>query len=246
MAASGLVVFFAKSALLAAVFCVPYFGFHAVLDRRNLSYRDHVGSIVSYFLVWSLIDLWLFRSDLARIPTNSDVVLPAIIFFATLLVTVIIYASGKTTLPDVTSRLQSYGSAHNEFVQLDYRYLVAKSADVLYQQVGLILAVLLLDTLLTSTLLLAFVTAGLFGVSHVLVYVSRYRNKRVHKARVLSFSIASFLGGWLMPVLILLVPFGFVYSFCVHELYYPFVGAGFRYAIGKQEHESHDPARSKP
>ena len=243
MIASTLFLFLAKSALLAIVFCIPYFGFHAFLDRRNLAYSDYAGSIAAYYLAWSLFDLWLFRSDLARLHTNSDVVLPAIILLGTLLVTVVIYTYGKTTLPDVNANLQSYSPAQRDFVRLEFRYLVAKSSDVLYQQVGLVIGVLLLNTILKSTLLLAFLMASLFGLSHVLLYVSRYRNKRVPKASALTFSVASFLGGWLMPVLILQIPFGFIYSFCIHELYYPFVGVGFRYMFAKQRHDVPAPTR---
>jgi hypothetical protein len=230
------VVFFVVNALLlVSIFCVPFWGFHTFLDRRNLTYSDHVGGILAYFLAWSLLDLWLFRWVLAKLPTDSDVILPTLILSFTLLFAVGMYAIGKIALPDVTPYLGRYGSASQEFVQLNLRYLAAKSCDVAYQQLGLVLGVLLLSTVVGSPLLLSFLIACLFGMAHVALYTVRYRQHRVPKANALLFSIASFIAGGVMPILILLVPFGWVYSFCLHELYYPLAGVSLRYRLVKQE-----------
>lgn len=227
-------VFFVVNALiLVGIFCIPFGGFHTFLDRRNLTYADHVGGIFAYFLAWALLDLWLFRWVLAKLPTDSDAILPTLTLAATVLFALGVYAIGNIALPYVTRRLHRYGSASQEFVQLNVRYLVAKSCDVAYQQVGLVLGVLLLSTVVGSPLLLSFLIACLFGLAHIALYTVRYREKRVPKANALLFSIASFLAGGVMPVLILLVPFGWVYSFCLHELYYPLAGIGLRYMLVK-------------
>jgi hypothetical protein len=234
MITSSLSGFFINLLVLALVFCVPFWGFATVRSRWNMAYVDHVGEIAVYFLGWSLLDLWLFRSVLARAPTNTYVVLPIIILTGTLLGTAGLYVYGQAVLPDVSPHIQRYGRAFNEFAKLDGRYLVAKSCEVLFQQVGLVLSVLILNTILASPLLTISLIASLFGLSHLILYIIRYQQKRVSGASVVIFSLASLLGGGLMALLILLVPFGLIYSFCLHELFYPFVGIGFRLMLSKQ------------
>jgi hypothetical protein len=75
--------------------------------------------------------------------------------------------------------------------------------------------------------------ASLFGLLHLLIYVFWYWTKRVPRSSILVFTVFSFLGGLVMPLLILQIPFGFVYSYGIHELYFPVVGAGFRLYLAR-------------
>jgi hypothetical protein len=228
-----LVSFFARPLLIAIVFFIPFWGCFAVRNRLNLAYTDRPLSFAVYFLLCSLVGVWLFRADFAMAPIKSNLVIPVLILLGTFLLTVAIYASGKRRIPEVAPLLQQYGSIFNKWVTLDYRYLAAKSSEVLYQQVCIVLEVLVLRTMFSSPLALALLFASLFGVLHLFIYVYWYRKKLVPGSSVIVISIFSFLGGLVMPLLILLVPFGFIYSFCVHELYYPVVGTGFRFYLGR-------------
>jgi hypothetical protein len=232
-----LVAHLAKLVGIAIAFYIPLWGCTAVRVRWNLAYADYPLRFAGYFLLCSLAGIWLFRADFANAPINASVALPALILLGTLALTTGIYAYGGKRLPDAAPLLQQYGPTNTEFVTLDYRYLAVRSCNILYQQVALVLIVLLLHTMLSSPLALALLFACLFGLAHLLLFARRYRQKRVPGSGVLVFSVFSFLGGLVMPLFILQVPFGFVYSFCVHELYYPAVGVGFRLYLGKKERE---------
>jgi len=225
----------AEAAGIALLFLVPFWGCVWLRDRRHLAYVDYPVEFAMYFLLCSLVGIWLFRAELARAPVNTLVAIPAVILVLTLVVTVGIYAAGKKRIPDGAQHFAQYGHAHNKWVSLDYRYLVPKSFEVLYQQVALVLVVLVLRTMLPSLLEFALLFAGLFGLLHFVMYLFWYRKKRVPASSVMLFSAFSFLGGLVMPVFILQVPFGFVYSFCVHVLYYPMIGVGFRYYLVKSD-----------
>ncbi|HLW02737.1 MAG TPA: hypothetical protein VKT82_29045 [Ktedonobacterales bacterium] len=225
---------FAKLVGITILFFIPFWGCIAIRDRWNLAYAHYPLGFAAYFLLCSLGGIWFFRADFASVPINTNVALPAIIFLGTLLLTLGIYASAQQRLADIASLLQQYGPTSNEFVRLDYRYLLVKLGNVLYQQVALVLTVLLLHRLLPSVLVLALLFASLFGLLHLLIYAYRYQQKQVPRSSVVVFSVFSFLGGLVMPLLVLQVPFGFIYSFCIHALYYPVVGVGFRIYLEKR------------
>lgn len=185
----------AETAGIALLFLVPFWGCIWLRDRRGLAYVDYPVEFAAYFLLCSLVGIWLFRAELAGAPVNTRVAMPALILLLTLLLTVGIYAVGKKNIPEVAQLLQQYGRAHNKWVTLDYRYLVPKSFEILYQQVALVLVVLVLRTMLPSLLEFALLFAGLFGLLHLLTYLYWYRKKRVPASSVMLFSAFSFLGG---------------------------------------------------
>jgi hypothetical protein len=229
-----LIVSWAELVGIAVVLFIPFYGCYVLRDRLNLAYTDYPLRFAGYFLLCSLLAIWFFRAAFATAPVNTNFAIPALVLLGTFVLTAVIYASGKKRLPDVASVVQPYRAIHNKWVAFDGRYMVAKSADVLYQQVCLVLVVLLLHVLLPSLLALVLLFAGLFGLVHLLIYIYWYWTKRVPFSSVIVFSAFSTLGGLVMPLLILQVPFGFVYSYCVHELYFPAVGAGFRFYLAKR------------
>lgn len=229
-----LFLFTARLVGIALAFFIPFWLCFAIRNRWSLAYADRPLFFIGYFLFWSLLGIWFFRADFALAPINANIALPAFILLGSLLLAAGLYAAGQKWIPDVGGILQQYGHVYNKWVALDYRYLAVKTAEVLYQQVALVLVVLLLHTLLPSPLALALWFASLFGLVHLLIFSYWYWKKRVPGSSVVVFSVCSFLGGLVMPLFILQVPFGFVYSFCIHELYYPVIGAGFRFYLGKQ------------
>jgi hypothetical protein len=218
---------------IAAALFLPFYGCYLLRDRLNLAYTDYPFRFAGYYLLCALVVIWLFRADFATAPIGPNYVPPALALVATVALTAAIYAVGTARLPDVTSAVQPYPAIHNKWVAFDWRYMVAKSADVLYQQVCLVLIVLRLRPLLPSLLVLALLFGGLFGLLHLIIYAYWYLTRRVPFSSLVAYTGFSTLGGLAMPLLILGVPFGFVYSFCIHELYFPVIGAGFRLYLAK-------------
>ena len=174
-----LILPWAKLVGIAIVLFIPFYGCYTVRDRLNLSYTDYPLRFAGYLLLCSLLAIWLFRAAFAAAPVNANFAISALVLLGTFVLTAVIYASGKKRLPDVAPVVQPYRAIHNKWVAFDERYMVAKSADVLYQQVCLVLVVLLLHGLLPSLLALVLLFAGLFGVLHLLNYMYWYGTKRV-------------------------------------------------------------------
>jgi hypothetical protein len=228
MQGTTLFIAWAELVGIAVALLIPFYGCYVLRDRLNLAYTDYPVRFAAYYVLCSVPAIWLFRAVFASAPTNTSYLLPALVLLGSLALTAAIYVLGKRWLPDVEPVVASYRAIHNKWVAFDGRYMIAKSADVLYQQVCLVLVVLLLLQLVPSVLALALLFAGLFGLLHLIIYAYWYWTKRVPLSSLVVYTAFSTLGGLAMPVLILRVPFGFVYSFCLHELYFPVVGAGFR------------------
>lgn len=226
---TALILSWAKLVGIAIVLFIPFYGCYAVRDRLNLSYTDSPLRFAGYFLLCSLLAIWLFRVAFVAAPVNPHFAMPALVLLGTFGLTAVIYALGKKRLPDVVPVVQPYRAIHNKWAAFDERYMVAKSADVLYQQVCLVLVVLLLHGLLPLPARpCARVRRPLWRAAsaHLSVLV---RDEPCSLLQRYGLHCLLDLGGLVMPLLILQVPFGFVYSFCVHELYFPVVGAGFRF-----------------
>ena len=177
------------------------------LIRSGKSYIDNYLLMSVVFLAFSALLMAMFWPRFA--PLASDVtVLP----FAVLLLAVVVTLGVYALCPRYLRRPDALITRHPEefYLHMDYRYLVSKSFEVLFQQLIIVaLTLLLAATGLSMTgIVLAFL--GLFGVLHLPVL------RVVGKGLGMSYTIAAATLAAVFPVLILRFHSGFVYSYALH------------------------------
>mgnify|MGYP000350859647 CR=1 FL=1 len=114
------------------------------------------------------------------------------------------------------------------FLTLDYRFLVSKSFDILFQQILIISLVMMLNQEGLSTLAISLIFAVMFGFGHVPIL-------KIHKGLFGYFYlVASLISSFLFPYLIINYTYGFIYTYIAHWMFYTNSGIFF-WIIKKDE-----------
>lgn len=181
------------------------------LIKQGITYVDHPLVTSLTFLSFSvpLVALhWRRLEPLTRQGTAAALV--ALLLAGVL--TILVYAS----VPKRFRRPDELIARHPEefYLRMDYRYLVSKTFEVLFQQlVIVILSLLLAATGLSLTgIVLGFLC--IFGLLHLPML------RIVGKPVGLSYGIASVTLAAVFPILILRVHAGFLYSYTAHWFFY--------------------------
>jgi len=110
---------------------------------------------------------------------------------------------------------------------MDYRYLVSKSFEVLFQQLVIVALTLLLAATGLSMMGIVLTFLLLFGVLHLPMLLI------VGTRLGLAYALAAATFAVVFPVLILRVHDGFVYSYAAHWFAYMLAGAGVWLSSGR-------------
>ena len=97
---------------------------------------------------------------------------------------------------------------------MDYKYLASKPFEILFQQIMILILVLLLSKETFSMTETIFYFVLLFGIVHLLGI------NIAGKIFGTYFLVMSLIGAIIFPILILNVNYGFMYSFIVHVSFY--------------------------
>ena len=184
------------------------------LIRRGITYIDHPAITSALFLSFSapvIILHWPRLEPLVRQVTAAALVALALAIALTLV--------AYTWIPRILRPPASLIARHPEefYLRMDFRYLVPKSFEVLFQQ----LVIVVLTTLLAEThrplagIVLAFLL--IFGLLHLPVLLV------IGRGPGLSYGIASVTLAAAFPLLILRVQSGPLYSYVAHWFFYTVV-----------------------
>lgn len=187
------------------------FGLFNFLRKRGMTYTAKPWSVAAYFLVFTSIALIyfykkVFSFDFIFSPTA------VLVLLLTYLLAFLTYYFSPKYLSRPHQFIEKYKDQY--FIRMDYRYLVSKSFDILFQQTLIAVMVILLSLqgLALSEIILPFVF--IFGIIHVInIFVAG-------KLFGIYYLIASILGAFLFPILILSVEGGFLYSYALHFFFY--------------------------
>jgi len=181
------------------------------LIRKGVTYLTHPLLTSCSFLLFSLLVMMLFRpwlEPLARTVTAPSV----IVLLAAIVVTVAVYA----VAPRLFGRPDGLIARHPEefYLHMQYRYLVPKSFEILFQQ--LIIVVLTLRLAATGLPLTGVVLTflGCFALLHLPMLLL------VRRRVGIAYNLASLTLAAVFPLLILRVPSGVVYSYATHWSFY--------------------------
>lgn len=181
------------------------------LLKRGITYVDHYLILSAMFLAISALLVAVFWRRYAPL-TSHVAVLPFLVLLLAIVVTVALY----TVCPRYFNRPDALIAKHPEefYLRMDYRYLVSKSFELLFQQLIIVALTLLLAAAGLTMTGVALAFLGLFGVLHLPML--RIVGKGIGKY----YALAAATFAVVFPVLILRVHYGFVYSYAVHWFAY--------------------------
>lgn len=181
------------------------------LLRHGITYVDHPFITSLTFLSFSVPVVVLHWRRLEPLASRVAAA-PLIVLLLAGLLTILVYAA----VPKRFRRPVGLIARHPEefYLRMDYRYLVPKTFEVLFQQLVIVaLTLLLAATRLSLTgVVLAFLC--IFGALHLPML------RIVGKTVGLSYGIASVTLAAVFPILILRVDSGFIYSYTAHWFFY--------------------------
>lgn len=205
--------------LLFSLLVLNRLAFIYIFNRRlHVTLSANPGLSFLYFVGMGLAVALLF-SDYAMI-LFEPYVIPVMAF---LVVATVINPWIYDRLQEMKKLPKKLSKANpdQQFLLIDDRFLLAKTGDVIFQQIvaGILLLIMAAYGIPFETLVPLF--AGIFFLIHLHMFMST----RVIWA--LYFSIFAALGGFVLPFLILNVPGGVYYALCLHILWYVGSGAFF-------------------
>lgn len=121
--------------------------------------------------------------------------------------------------------LRRYDFLHksiNEF-RLNHRYIISKSADILFQQVCIFVLVALTYQIVGNT----WITISIFAVAFALMHTHLINTLGFRFGII--FIVGAFFGGALFSLLIIEKSDSLVYTYVIHWLFYVFLFLIFRY-----------------
>ncbi len=193
--------------------CTATFGFFFMgMHRRGVTYGRHFLWTTAYFFSVALFVAILYRERLGTL-LQGDFLIPLSVFIGGMTVLGALHVLTPRILARPTSYLAQYPDRY--YLDIDWKRFVSKSMDILAQQVIIILLVLLLSESGRSMGEVIPVFMLLFFLLHIPLIVSERGTwpSVLFAAIVFVFSIT-------FPVLILMVPYGFVYTYLLHWTFY--------------------------
>lgn len=183
--------------------------------------RDYIKNylIVSfYFLIVSLIMIYIFRDSLDSLVKNLSFFPIIIVLVFSLINFLAFFLTNKYILKPIEF-IEKYSKVH--FLHMDYRYLLSKSFEIFFQQILIISLVFILNTNGFNIFWITFIFMCLFGFAHIPML------KIGEGLFGLLILIASIFSSFLFPYLILNFEYGYVYTFILHWLFYTNTGILF-------------------
>lgn len=189
------------------------------MHRHGVDYTRHAAWTSIYFLSVAALMSAIFWPYI-RSALQDFSAIPIVMLGIFIVLQLAAYLCFPRYVPEPTEYLRQHPD--RDYLKIDWRRLVSKSMDILAQQVFIVLLVLFLTDAglsLTETIL-AFTI--LFALLHVPLIASEYPAwpAWLFGGIVVVFSI-------LFPVLILNVPYGFIYTYMLHWTFYMITAATF-------------------
>lgn len=187
------------------------FGLFNFLRKRGMTYTAKPTLVVLYFLASTgMVILYFYEKVFSASSFFSLTAMSVLlVMYAAAFLT---YYFSHKYLQKPTQLIEKYNDQY--FIKMDYRYLISKSFDILFQQTLIFILVILLSEqgIDLSKIVLVFVLV--FGIIHVV------NIPVAGKLFGIYYFIASVIGAFLFPILILKVEGGLVYSYILHFFFY--------------------------
>ena len=200
------------------LWAVGWFGFF-LLNKKGIDYIKKYLITVTYFLGLSALIIIYFREDFKQILNTPFNILPIIFLIVLFIINILTYYLVKKNHKKPVQLIKN--NPHGFYLRLDYRYLVSKSFEILFQQILIILLVIWLRQAQFNIYEIILSFAIIFGAGHI--YLLYHRTKIFGRLVVIS----SIISALIFPILIMYVQYGFVYSYIIHWIFYISIGLFF-------------------
>ncbi|MDO8556328.1 MAG: hypothetical protein Q7R96_04105 [Nanoarchaeota archaeon] len=183
------------------------------LNGKGVTYVHNYGLTVIFFILSTILAINIFDFPFEKIAITPLAISSLIALYILSLST---YSLAKKLLKPPQTLLKKYPDHY--WITLDYRYLISKSFEILFQQTMIIIGVWMLYNAgfsLLKTITYFFI---IFGFIH-LIGIST-----AGKTMGIFYLLASLIGALFFPILIIASPDGFIYSYIVHFLFYIIAG----------------------
>lgn len=187
------------------------FGLLYFITKRGVTYNKRYGWLILFFLFFTFIAGSYFRDTLIKVDGKFTFV-PILVFVLVYMITICVYYLSHKYLQRPTQLIEKYH--HQHFIKMDFRYLVSKSFDILFQQVMIVVMVMWLSQQNYSLRDIILYFLLLFGLVHLFALFPAGKIFGTY------YLISSLIGAVIFPILILKVNYGFVYSYIVHFFFY--------------------------
>jgi hypothetical protein len=203
--------------ILMALVLVNRLGFVYVIDRKlHLSFvRNPVLTFVYFMAMTLFVSLVFFPYAVVAFDPGWSL---TVIFFLFVLFVLNPWAYRHMQESGLVARRLAKLYPNQPFLQIDERYLLSKTGDVIFQQTALAILALMLTALGMPFTTLVPVFAVAFALLHFHLFFSMPLIWAVY------FTICASVSGFVLPYLLLLVPGGVYYAIILHLLWY--VGSG--------------------
>jgi len=208
-----------------AIFSAAWFVLVA-LSRKRINYISHSLFFIIYFAIFSFIFLFTFWDKLrwVIIGFRPELFIP-IVFV--LFLNFAAYYLGRRFLKKPKKFIKE--NPYEYSILMDYRYILPKAMEILFQQIFIVLLTLtLFDTGFTLTGAI-IVFAVIFGLMHLPLI------KSIGKFFGEYYSIFAALSAVVFPTLIIKFEYGFVYTYSIHLLFYTLSSLGLWLYFGKRK-----------
>ncbi len=204
-------------AFLCALALINRLGFIYVLNRRlHLTFIKNPALTFTYFLVMTLLIGFIFF-PYAHVLFASGSIL-TVTFFLFVLFVLTPWAYRILIKEGMVAKRLSALYPDQAFLQIDERYLLSKTGDIVFQQTTLgILALMLIGFGVPFTTLVPWFAFG-FAVLHFHLFLSMKPVWAVY------FTACAAVSGFILPYLLIFVPGGIYYAIVLHLMWY--VGSG--------------------
>ena len=190
---------------------ITTYGLLYFITKTGITYNKRYGRLILFFLFFTFLTSLYFGDILLGVDGKLTLT-PILILILVYILTIFVYSISHKYLQPPTRLIEKY--PHQYFIKMDYRYIISKSFDILFQQVMIVIMVMWLSQQnhSLSEIILYFVL--LFGLVHVFALFPAGKIFGTY------YLIASLIGAVIFPMLILKVNYGFVYSFVIHVSFY--------------------------
>ena len=189
-----------------------------LIPRKRFDYIKNYLTVSVYFFIISAGILYSYK-DITYPMLTSITIFPFAILVLFFLINFLSYYFSNNFLKRPVELLGKYSGV--DFLKLDYRYLMSKSFEILYQQVLIIVLVLMLHSFGLNLFYITIIFAIMFGFGHLPAF-------KFHKDIFgLIIFIAALSSSFLFPYLILNFKYGFIYTYIAHWLFYSNTGILF-------------------
>lgn len=200
---------------------VGWGGYYFLLQRRGIDFEHRHWITTLYFVVVGTVVAVTFRDYTIRalVPFAAvPVIVAALYLLAQYWVNV--WLQTKFVVP--TEYLARFPDRN--YLSVSNTRLIAKSVEILAQQVFIVLLIMFLRDAGLSLVQIVLGFMFLFGILHIPLIQSEWGKwpAAAFAGAVIGFSLV-------FPVIILTIPYGFMYTFVIHWLFYVVLAVSFLY-----------------